>query len=1401
MNMKKEILVLVTIMLATLLAYSVRATVSMTWNNPTTNGTYKWQDFTLNISTDINANCSYTVTYQNGTEAISETIFTNGENTTTHTTTLAVSSLNPGYNYSINVHCYNSSNSSDYTDESKWFLRDYNCGDTVISSWTLGHNLSCSGNGLKIEKDNVDFSCLPNIHISSSSSSIYLMDVENSMNVTVHDCNFILAHNHVIGIYVDGLTTDKLNITNNVFNPTVQDYAIEDLHLSCHTNISITNNILNATGGLTDFSPIGVKFDGSLSCVDTNDNITIKDNTIINHEVGISTSLHLNLSNSEVYINNNNITNNNLAFYLVPDSLGSIHIFHNWIYANNYGVNITSQPSSNFFLDYNGMGNYWGYNGNVCPGFIPGKDSNFAEVIDRYPYNDFAFTDYACDCGDSITQSTTLYKDLNCTTGPYALRIYNDNITLSCGRHKIESNGSVIGVYIGSGGSYTNTTLTNCIFNNTKDLAIYNSNTINLINITSYNASYAGIYASNSTGITITNPKLYWNDNGIILKSSPAQITNLTLMAARDTSEDKSGILVYNTTSFTLTNASIKTNTLTKSTASTGKIALYFENVSLINIRNVVISGSDPNNVTLGFGSGITIYGPSNSIYLNNITDINSGNALYLQNQFGYLTAMNSKFFDKSKSQGLTAENGASISLQNVELGGYYSSNVGILSLNNVTMNLSSVNTNSSVIINASNHITISNSKIHHLRLFGNINKFTCNNNTVNFADSAVVGDPKAVIIVNATLNTVSFQNNNISYNSSAGELGMYFYTENISNPNIANNYWSHDTCPLFLYGRDTNSLTYYDRAPINSTEQQVNCTPSANLIGIYKDNSFTSLIDNNSSNDWYYYYNNSNVSLAFEIIPSLFRTYEAVLVAPNDSMRLVCNLSASPTDSSNLTIWKTKNCTLQISNYSRYRNNSEEGWILEVNASPHSTNLTPVMKNATDYVSFGGAININPLNNESYAYYPELGGNTTDWSTITDFSNVTNLTFEEPGEAKIRFLEPVNLLDEAFLHALMNLSNYLKFEHAEVDMNSQVLKDLNKSAEITMYNVPSSYTISGIKHKLLMNGKPCNDSVCNVTYYNGTTGVLVFRVPHWTSYSVDVTPSIVGHSPSSDLIGSSITSADLKVVTDESTTCKYDTQDASYDSMRYDFTGNKTEHKATVSVKVGNRYTFYVRCRDKENNTMNSSFKLEFAVVAPASSGGGFSASYLPKAPKKLWLGTNGVFYFYLNNVQHKLLVSDATNDTAVFEIHSSPVIVSLKAGQEKNVDVDGDGTPDLYLKVNSVNNGVVEFEVAQPQELTHETTNTSENNQPSNNNSENSTTTNTTTNGQETSNQGSSSNTNENEQQTTPVSNETQEPQNNNVKRSVCSRTCWVGILIVITVVVVVFAGYLVWKKKKYY
>ena len=144
-----------------------------------------------------------------------------------------------------------------------------------------------------------------------------------------------------------------------------------------------------------------------------------------------------------------------------------------------------------------------------------------------------------------------------------------------------------------------------------------------------------------------------------------------------------------------------------------------------------------------------------------------------------------------------------------------------------------------------------------------------------------------------------------------------------------------------------------------------------------------------------------------------------------------------------------------------------------------------------------------------------------------------------------------------------------------------------------------------------LSSNTPCGDSGIDDdadipdSDYAGTARVN----SHWIGafeYDVggDSTPPVRSNGAPSGILQSGTTQTTMSLTTDESCTCKYDTDGGeAYAAMANTFsTTGGASHSQTISgLSDGNSYTYYVRCEDESSNANTDDYEISWSVAEDA--------------------------------------------------------------------------------------------------------------------------------------------------------------------------------------------------------
>lgn len=155
-------------------------------------------------------------------------------------------------------------------------------------------------------------------------------------------------------------------------------------------------------------------------------------------------------------------------------------------------------------------------------------------------------------------------------------------------------------------------------------------------------------------------------------------------------------------------------------------------------------------------------------------------------------------------------------------------------------------------------------------------------------------------------------------------------------------------------------------------------------------------------------------------------------------------------------------------------------------------------------------------------------------------------------------------------------------------------------SGDYTINTAAGTYTLTASKSGYVSSSK-------SVTISASQTATVNFTLTQTDA----IPPNISGGSPSGTL-SYNTTQANLTLATDENATCKYSTSaGAAYSSMPNNFaaTGTAAHSQAITNLTSGQSYSYYIRCKDGQNNANAQDYKISFSIAsAPSGSGGGGS-------------------------------------------------------------------------------------------------------------------------------------------------------------------------------------------------
>ncbi|MCX6740500.1 MAG: Ig-like domain-containing protein [Candidatus Parcubacteria bacterium] len=290
---------------------------------------------------------------------------------------------------------------------------------------------------------------------------------------------------------------------------------------------------------------------------------------------------------------------------------------------------------------------------------------------------------------------------------------------------------------------------------------------------------------------------------------------------------------------------------------------------------------------------------------------------------------------------------------------------------------------------------------------------------------------------------------------------------------------------------------------------------------------------------------------------------------------------------------------------------------------------------------SFGAVFGINPVDLDPLLANPP--SNTTDWSLITDFTDVPSLTFNANDGvndlASITFINNVNLTDSATITALIDFGDNITINAsdgsgtANVGINSAALADLDFAASISIM-VPGGVQPGLVVYDNLGNisgyvsntasGDGINDGTHILDNYAWDGTHLTFDTDGFSDFGADNTAPTALFSPANGATGVAL-SANVVITFDEpvntgtfaytldnSTGISWDPTDTIATITHTAYAYNSTH---TISVTVAD---------DLVGNSLAAPLSATFTTTATLSGGGGGGGYTTPPVDATLPVGTS---------------------------------------------------------------------------------------------------------------------------------------------------------------------------------
>ncbi len=381
------------------------------------------------------------------------------------------------------------------------------CGATITTDTTLTHNLTClNSNGLVIGADNIVLNCNGytiegHYDFMSMYAGVYNF---GHNNVTVKNCK--------ITDFEDGIEYFSGD------NGLIENNTLTSNEMSCISFIDASGN--TARNNTASSCMIGVYLDG------TSSGASVYSNTLVGNTYGVWIS---GLTNNITY---NTITHNS-QYGIYTDHWSHNNIVNsNALCTNDHTYDIYNENATNAVSDNNcGAGRKYsmgsaGSCDNAC------TESNCDDAFDNDADGNTDCDDADCaadpacnalECGDTLTEDTTLTEDLTCSDAGYGLLIGANDITLNCNGFSITRTAPDEGDYGIYNTGHSGVTTKNCVVSNFQWGIYYRDGADNgtIDNNTVTSSLGYGIRVRLSDGVNITNNNASRNgDYGIYLDSS-----------------------------------------------------------------------------------------------------------------------------------------------------------------------------------------------------------------------------------------------------------------------------------------------------------------------------------------------------------------------------------------------------------------------------------------------------------------------------------------------------------------------------------------------------------------------------------------------------------------------------------------------------------------------------------------------------------------------------------------------------------------------------------------------------------------------------------------------------------------------------------------------------------------
>ncbi|ODV49737.1 PGF-pre-PGF domain-containing protein [Methanohalophilus euhalobius] len=811
-------------------------------------------------------------------------------------------------------------------------------------------------------------------------------------------------------------------------------------------------------------------------------------------------------SSSNNNITGNTIANNSMIYGIYLASSENNNLSNNIVFGNNYGIYLANSNNNNL------TGNDVSENPGI--GIYLQSSSNDNKLIDNIIQDNEGHGILMDDCDNNNITANNIsdngYFDGDEFSGIYLLNSITNNITANT----ISGNG-YHGIKLE--GSNSNNLIDNTISGN------------GYFDVT----AYSGIYLLNSITNNITANTISDNDGNGIYMSSPKDTSSDNNFSSNTVYNNSNGIYLQYPQDSTLTDNTVYNNS--------NGIYLQYPQDSILT-GNTVFNNTE-NGITLYDVD--RVYNENNTLIDNTVLNNNNG----IDISYVYNTTL----------------------IDNIALDNNNGIKIAHSKYNNLTQNNVSNNINNGVYFVSSHENRLVNNTILNNKIglllggqYGSSNNFVGNNNISNNGDNEINSDQGygcGIYIHESGKNELSGNilsnndrygiflypgyNNSIYNNTISMNGGGGIYLSGGSSENhIYNNYFNNDIRNAYISGTLTNYWnTTKTLGPNIAGGDYIggNLWATPDGTGFSQENTDTDgdgFCD--TPNDTYTIHEaENNYDYLPLVMPTSLKFTEspAVFFINNDGTNRSENANFTFAYSGeNISLWTkldNKSDASVVADFSNITGNTNpisfehqgDGVFTLLNHTmpDNDTGVYYISIHATTATGANNTVcpvmlNFNPQSNITGLGNP----NTTDWTTIEDLTNVSNLTFEANDSngdviGSLEFTEYVNLCDIEFAQKLQQFGEYVDFDTAQTTLDSANLSRLNNSTSLTMYGLGSFENQPGILldgQPILEAGNTSSDSVSGLDW-NAEKGTLTFSVDHWSTYTADgKTPEVTAISP-----------------------------------------------------------------------------------------------------------------------------------------------------------------------------------------------------------------------------------------------------------------------------------------------